>query len=155
MGLFNKTVAINENGATIKIHNKKEALFMAEQWIRIANESANLVNSTKNADVFFNRYTLLLEELEKLSKLEIFNCFSQKKPSKNLKEILDKKENTINDFITRFYNETISEINSLKTVTSKNKRIENFYTNLQKYKSMMSSNNLKRIDNFYLELKKG
>lgn len=155
MGLFNKTVVINENGTTIKIHNKKEAIFMAEQWIRIADESANLVNSTKNADVFFKRYTLLLEELQKLSKLEIFNCFSQKQPSKNLKEILDKKENTINDFITRFYNETISEINSLKTVTSKNKRIENFYTNLQKYKTMMSSNNLERIDNLYLELKKG
>ena len=155
MGLFSKTVTINENGTIIKIHNKKEAMFMAEQWIKIANECANLVNSTKNVDVFFKRYTLLIEELEKLSKLEIFNCFSQKQPSRNLREVLDKKENTINDFITRFYNETISEINSLKNIASKNKRIENFYINLKKYESMMSSSHLKRIDNLYLDLKKG
>ena len=59
------------------------------------------------------------------------------------------------DFITRFYNETISEINSLKNIASKNKRIENFYINLKKYESMMSSSHLKRIDNLYLDLKKG
>lgn len=155
MGLFNKTVIINENNMIIKIHNKKEALFMAEQWLKIANDCANLVNSTKNIDVFFSRYILLIEELEKMSKIEIFNCFKEKQPSQNLKEVLDKREDTINDFITRFYNETIFEINSLKTVSAKNKRIENFYIKLQKYKNMMSNNHLSRIENLYLNLKNG
>ena len=155
MGLFNKTVIINENNMIIKIHNKKEALFMAEQWLKIANDCANLVNSTKNIDVFFSRYILLIEELEKMSKIEIFNCFKEKQPSQNLKEVLDKREDTINDFITRFYNETIFKINSLKTVSAKNKRIENFYIKLQKYKNMMSNNHLSRIENLYLNLKNG
>lgn len=155
MGLFNKTVIISENNMIIKIHNKKEALFMAEQWLKIANDCANLVNSTKNIDVFFSRYILLIEELEKMSKIEIFNCFKEKQPSQNLKEVLDKREDTINDFITRFYNETIFEINSLKTVSAKNKRIENFYIKLQKYKNMMSNNHLSRIENLYLNLKNG
>ncbi len=153
MGFFNKTVTINENGTIINIHNKKEALFMAEQWMRIANDSANLVNSTSNVDVFFNRYSLLIEELEKLSKLEKFHCFKQQQPSTNLKEILNKKEYTINDFITRFYDKTISEINSLKTDTAKSKRIESFYKNLHKYESMLSSAHLERIETLYLDLK--
>lgn len=150
----NSVIVIEENGMEIKIHNKKEAMFMAEQWLRITNDCANLVNTTKNVDVFFGRYSLLIEELEKLSKLECFNCFTGKLPSQNLKEVLSKKEDTINDFISRFYNATIEEIYSLKTTKAKDKRVEKFYTSLLKYKDMMSDNHLSRIENRYLTLKK-
>lgn len=153
MWLFNSIVIINENGKEIKIHNKKEAMFMAEQWLKISNDCANLVNTTKKTEVFFSRYLLLIEELEKLSKLESFNCFTGKPPSKNLKEILSKKEYTIDEFIDRFYNETLYKVNLLKTQKAKDKKIENFYLEFQKYNYLLSEKHLMKIKNLYLKLK--
>src|SRR5699024_9670296 len=105
---FNKQVDINIGDNTIvTVHNRKEAEFYASGMLKIANDCANLVNTTKKADVFFPRYYLLLEKLDNLAKLEKFNCFRGTSPSVNLSDTLDKKALTINDFIDRFYNDTL------------------------------------------------
>lgn len=105
---FNKQVDINIGDNTIvTVHNRKEAEFYASGMLKIANDCANLVNTTKKADVFFPRYYLLLEKLDNWAKLEKFNCFRGTSPSVNLSNTLDKKVLTINDFIDRFYNDTL------------------------------------------------
>lgn len=155
MGIFDffrKPIYINIDGAIIIIHNKKEALFYISGMYKIAKDCANLVNTTKNPDVFFMRYNLLIDKLENMSKLESFNCFKDVQPSQNLATILNKKELTINDFIDRFYDDTLFQINNLKTDKAKEKRIENFYQKLLKYNDEMLPKNIEKYTLMYENL---
>ena len=159
MGIFsflnNKSININLDEDTIvTFHNKKEAEFYVAGMLKIANDCANLVNTTKNPDVFFTRYNLLINKLENMAKLEPFKCFKGTPPSKNLANILDKKELTINDFIDRFYNDTLFQINKLKTEKAKEKRIENFYNELSKYNDYILPNNIEKYMTLYENLLK-
>ena len=150
---FNKQVDINIGDNTIiTVHNRKEAEFYASGMLKIANDCANLVNTTKKVDVFFPRYYLLLEKLENLAKLEKFNCFHGTLPSVNLSKTLDKTVLTINDFIDRFYNDTLAQINKLKTEKAKEKRIENFYNELSKYNDYMLPENVEKYISMYENL---
>ena len=142
-------VTLTFDNTTVKVHNKKEAKFYAQQFLKISNDCAYLVNNTKNPKVFFERYQLLLEQLELLSKLEKFKCFSGKKPSKNLKEILDNKEATFNDFIERYYTDILNKIDKLKTQNAKNKKLDSFFNELSKYNDLMTLNNIQRYTNLY------
>lgn len=152
---FNKQVDINMGDNTIvTVHNRKEAEFYASGMLKIANDCANLVNTTKKADVFFPRYYLLLEKLDNLAKLEKFNCFRGTSPSVNLSNTLDKKVLTINDFIDRFYNDTLFQISKLKTEKAKEKRIENFYNELSKYNDYMLPENVEKYLSMYENLLK-
>ena len=152
---FNKQVDINlGDNIIVTVHNKKEAEFYASGMLKIMNDCANLVNTTKNADVFFPRYNLLLEKLENLAKLENFNCFRGTPPSVSLSNTLDKKVLTINDFIDRFYNDTLLQISNLKTEKAKEKRIENFYNKLSKYNDYMLPENVEKYISMYENLLK-
>ena len=64
-------IQINEN-AFVTVHNKNEAYFYSSNMLRIASDCANLVNTTKNPKVFFERYNLLINKLENLEKLWLF-----------------------------------------------------------------------------------
>lgn len=149
MSLFSKPVIVVDENMTIVIHNKKEADFMAEQWIKIAKESADLVNNTKKPDVFFKRYDLMIEKLQNLSKIQHLISYQGTAPSENLRDILSKKESTINDFIVRYYEDTISSINKLKTLQSKKKKMDSFFQTLRTYDNLMLDNNILTYQNLY------
>ncbi len=154
MGLFNlfkkPSVRIKLDGEFyITIHNRQEGEFYAAQMLKIVNDCANLINTTKNPKVFFERYDLLIEKLKQLSKLECLVHFRGNTPSKDLKQTLNKKAFTINDFIDRYYQDTIEKIKSLKTIQAKQKRIENFYQNLFYYNDCMLPVNIEKYTNLY------
>lgn len=130
-------------------YSRKELLIIADGSLKIARESANLVNTTKTPSVFFERFDLLVEKLELLSEFENKIKLKGKLPSENLKEILENKELTINEFIDRYYNELIIKLNSLKTEKSKLNNIENFKKNLEIYNDKMSEKNIKYYMNLY------
>ena len=153
LNFFNKQIRINiDENTIVVVHNRKEAEFYIAGMLKIANDCANLVNTTKNPDVFFMRYNLLINKLENMAKLEPFKCFKGTLPSQNLANILNKKELTINDFIDRFYSDTLEQINKLKTERAKEKRIENFYTNLSKYNDYMLPKNVEKYISMYENL---
>lgn len=156
MGILNflhsKSVIIDIDGIPVKVHNKKEAEFYVAGMLQIANDCVNLVNTTKNPDVFFMRYNLLINKLENMAKLESFKCFKGTLPSKNLTNILNKKELTINDFIDRFYNDILFQISRLKIENAKEKRIEKFYNELSKYNDYMLPENVEKYISMYENL---
>lgn len=153
LNFFNKQIRINiDENTIVVVHNRKEAEFYVAGMLKIANDCANLINTTKNPDVFFMRYNLLINKLENMAKLEPFKCFNGTSPSQNLANILNKKELTINDFIDRFYNDTLAQINKFKTEKAKEKRIENFYTNLSKYNDYMLPKNVEKYISMYENL---
>ncbi len=172
MGLLNlfknnKTATITQDGNKyFDVSNKKEAEFYANGMLKIVHDCANIINTTKNPSVFFERYNLLINttknpsvfferynllilKLENLAKLECFNLFNGTLPSQNLEDILNKKENTINDFIDRYYQHTLDKINSLKTTKAKDKKVEDFYKELSKYNDNMLSNNIQKYTSMY------
>ena len=150
---FNKQIRINiDENTIVVVHNRKEAEFYIAGMLKIANDCANLVNTTKDPDVFFMRYNLLINKLENMAKLEPFKCFKGTLPSQNLANILNKKELTINDFIDRFYSDTLEQINKLKTEKAKEKRIENFYNELSKYNDYMLPKNVEKYISMYENL---
>ena len=81
---FNKTTNINIDGTIIKISNKKEAEFYANQFLKHCNESTKIVNTTANPKIFFERYSILLHETKNLSNLERFLKFKGRTPSSTL-----------------------------------------------------------------------
>ena len=159
MGIFDnlfskpEPVIINVDGLIMKIHNRKEALFQAEGFFKIAHDCAHLVNTTKNPEVFFFRYDLLIKKMTHLSQLEKFNIFSNPLPSQELNEILGKKELTINDFIDRYYDSICDKLISYKTEKAKEKKINEFYNTLIKYGNKMNDNNIKKFTELYYKLK--
>ena len=82
----------------------------------------------------------------------MFKCFRGTSPSENLTNTLNKKTLTINDFIDRFYNDTLFQISKLKTEKAKEKRIENFYNELSKYNDYMLPENVEKYISMYENL---
>ena len=155
MGLFTKKVTINTNTKGLfdtnvpdnfyVVTSKKQAEFCSAGLLKIAYDSANLVNTTKVPEVFFERYHLLIDKLENLSKLECFKCFKGKLPSKNLQEINNNKVETINNFIDRYYNAILDKIKTLKTEKAKEKCVESFYKELSIYDDFMLQENIQKL----------
>lgn len=159
MGIFSslfkslEPVTIKLDGINnIVVSNKKDAEFYGAGMLKIANDCANLVNNTKNPNIFFERYNLLIEKLENLSKLEQFHCFSRKLPSVILKETLNKKFLTINEFIDRYYQYTLSKINTLKTQKAVDRKIQQFYDELFQYNEYMLQENITNYTMLHKEL---
>lgn len=136
-----------------KSQKQKEAKFMASQWIKQVNESANLVNNTKNPDTFFSRYEFMIEKVNDLISIQKYLKFKGDKPTDMLRQINDKKINTINDFIDRYYSDILEQINKLKTDKAKQKRIDKFYSSLVPYFDQMEKENIDKIDKLNLNFK--
>lgn len=154
MGLstFFNPIVINNNGSTVVIHNRKEADFMVEQWLRIANDCVNLVNSTKKPDVFFMRYNLLIEELTKMAKVEKIASFYNRYPSQDLQRLNAQKKDTINDFLNRYCADTVEKMSKLKTFQSKRNKADKFFQSLKQYDDMMLDENIQTYHFLYERL---
>lgn len=152
LATFFNPIIVNDDGATVVIHNKQEAEFMAEQWLKIANDCAKLVNTTKNPDVFFPRYSLLIEEMNKLVKVQSLIHFNDKLPSQNLQEIESKKVNTINDFLNRYCEDVIEKISKVKNLQTKRNRADKFFQSLKQYDNQMLDENIQTYHFLYEKL---
>lgn len=140
-------------GFFFKSKKQKEAEFMAPQYLKQVNESAHLVNTTKNPETFFSRYEFMIKKVKDLIEIQKYLKFKGDKPTDLLKQINDKRIHTINDFIDRFYDDTLKQINKLKTEKAKQKRIDNFYLSLSPYFSQMEKENIDKINKLNLSLK--
>lgn len=110
--------------------------------LRILKDCAKLINTTKNPKVFFERYLLAISILNELIPIEKKLNLKGDKPSQIKKQFYEKEINTVNDFIYRFYNETILKISTLKTQKSKLLRINEFCLALNNYKQYLSTDSI-------------
>ena len=100
---------------------RAQAKEQSAQWLKIANDCANLVNTTKNPDVFFPRYKLLLENMQKLAGLESTGIFS-KSPNLPSAEFLRLEKlfpAATENFIDRSFEEAKEKAATLKTEKAK------------------------------------
>lgn len=120
---------------------KQEAHFMAPQWLRIVNDCATLVNTTVNPEVFFYRYDLMLENIEKLASIEKIVHFSGKKPSAQLKELRAQKERETDTFIDRAHQAALEHAVSLKTEKGRDAAMQRFFRSMDPYVDRMTPGN--------------
>lgn len=136
-----------------KAKQKKAVRYgMASRQLKIAQDCARIINTTKNPKVFFDRYHLLISTLQTLSGLQHTVKFSGTKPSTMLLQIQAKKSATITDFINRYYADVLDKITTLKTDKAKQNKVENFLHSLEEYSGEIPNECVKLYTDIYAHL---
>lgn len=120
--------------------------------LKILKDCAKLINTTKKADIFFERYLLALSILNELIPIENKLSFKGDKPSKIKKQLYEKEIFTVNDFLDRYYNDFFEKINQLKTTKAKKNKIDAFSNELKDYMQYLSSESIEKYNNLYSKL---
>ncbi len=123
-----------------------------ERVLKILKESGDLINTTKTPKVFFERYLLSISILNELIPIERKLSFSGKKPSALKRELQEKEVFTVNDFLDRYYNDTLEKINAYKTVKAKQNKVYEFSNEIDKYSRYMTLESLKKFTTLYEQL---
>lgn len=129
-----------------KSKEKQMAHYMAPQWIKIASDCTNLVNTTTKPEVFFFRYDLLVETVSNLASVEHFVKFNGTKPSKHLREYQASRDEQEKLFILRAYEKATNDAKKLKTEKGRLNKIQKLFNELDKYCSRLSSENRQLLE---------
>ena len=127
---------------------RQQAKEQSDQYLKIAHESADLVNTTVNPEVFFPRYQLVLEYLEKCKQLEWTGIYenSPESPSDSLARIEDLFPIATNEFIDRSFEATKTKADTLKTAKGKENAIRRYFEKMEPYTAHMEEQS---VDHFY------
>lgn len=156
MGLFNRKKKAAAKAAAAEARAKAElaARMRAEAkeysagYLKIVKECVALVNETTNPEVFFKRYDLMLEHLERLAGLECTGIFenSRELPSTAFLRIEAQFPAATNNFIDRAFEEAQKHADSLKTEKGKTAALQRFFDNMDKYISYMDSESVEYLE---------
>lgn len=153
MGLFDKRkqkAAEREakEKAELARRIREQAKEQADQWLKIVYDCAELVNTTKNPDVFFPRYELMLEYLGKLSGLECTGIFSNSRelPSVALARVEAQFSTATNDFINRSFEAAREDAATLKTEKGKANAIKRFFAKMDILTIYMSAESVDYLE---------
>lgn len=127
---------------------RAEANRQSQQYLKIVYDCVELVNSTVNPEVFFNRYNLMLEYLEKLAGLECTGIFnnSRELPSDAFLRVEAQFEDATNAFLDRSFESAKKHAETLKTDAGKKNAIKRYFDNMEKYIHYMSGESLEYFD---------
>lgn len=125
-----------------------------ERCLQILKESTALINNTKNPKVFFERYLLVISILNELILVEqqYKDIFIGNQPTQLKKQLVEKEVYTVNDFIDRYYIDTLDKISQLKTIKSKKNRVTLFCNGLNDYKKYLNKNSFEKYTKFCTEV---
>ena len=125
---------------------QKLAAERAENYLRIIKDSAYIAESTTNVETFFSRYNLLLNSYKALIPFEDFLSFGDNKPSQAYQQILESREETIEEFISKYIAFVVADASELKTERGKNARYKKAHENLTLYYAEMSNDNIAYVE---------
>lgn len=120
--------------------------------IRIIQDSIKLLSETVNPDVFFSRLDLLKSTANHLQQLEPYIDFNVS-PSQAFNEIVEDEQESIHQFVIRYYNSVKSYADTLKTDKGKANQYQKFYDTLMNYKDIMNEENIDYIEYKYNQSK--
>ncbi len=134
--------------AELAARMRAEAKEYSAGYLKIVKESATLVNETTNPEVFFKRYDLMLEHLERLAGLECTGIFenSRELPSAAFLRIEAQFPAATNDFIDRAFEEAQKHADSLKTEKGKTAALHRFFDSMDKYIIHMDSESVEYLN---------
>lgn len=131
------------------IRDKQSAQIAAQGSLKIASDCKELVNNTKNPDVFFTRYDLLIKQIKILIDCSQYVSFTGDQPQDMLNHVLSIRQSATENFIIRYWKATCEKAETLKTDAGKQNQYKKFYENCMRYKQHMNSENIKFCTDLY------
>lgn len=114
------------------------AMEQADNRIRISKDCVKIINETSKTDVFFDRFNLLINNLQYLALLEDYLRYTESNPTSDLESLLKEKTEIVNRFFDRVYADAMT----LKTETGRKNRIDKFKLELTKYNDFLNPENI-------------
>lgn len=114
----------------------------AQNSLRIIQDCIRLISETKNPNVFFSRYDLLLNHSLFLIELEPYVDFTGAKISDAYQEAINNRQIATKEFITRYWSDTLSKMAKYKTDVAKKKKVNEFFDSLELHKNEMNQENI-------------
>lgn len=121
---------------------------MAPQYLKILKDSANIVNTTKNPDTFFERYALAEEYADKLCMLKGVK-YTGDSPTQIKKQLFNQKQVAIRKMVDKYYADICLKASRLKTLSARQNKIFDFITVLEDYFYLMNEDNKRYINKLY------
>lgn len=132
--------------------NSLVGVFTAEQIIsaadsiisqneHIINDCKELISTTENPSVFYERYDLLIEKYQELSKYEPFVVIYGYQPIESLTYFRNARTKYEKKFITRCYNKALVKADSMKTEKGRKNQFVKMRESLLQYESIMLPEN--------------
>lgn len=118
MGLFNRGFFKRKPSN----YEKEQIELMLQQ----ARESAEIVNTTYNPDIFFSRLSFTLDLLLDLKEYEKYPVFDVSTPTENYHKIVNSIEDIVNDFISRSFAHASESAKTLKTEKGRANRLRKY-----------------------------
>lgn len=119
--------------------------------IRIMNDCMKLMKTTKNLDVFFERWELGKQQNLFLKQCEDCKLYKKKPTSKDFAKFFFNDDMLLKLIISKTYIDTIEKAENLKTESGKARRISNYFQKLEGYSNLFSP----EIEEYVIQLKKG
>lgn len=116
---------------------------------RIMTDSASILQTTTNPEVFFDRLRLFETHGRTLVSLEKYVSFSGASPTEIYNTLIKEKQEIIKDFLVRYFSKVLDKADSLKTQKGKSNQYQKFYDSLTPYFSDMDSENINYIEAKY------
>lgn len=117
--------------------------------LRILQDSLEIVENTLNPDTFFSRLNLMVEVSNRLQKYE---PYLYKKPEEHpvlYFQVIQNYQQFVRRFLLRYYSDTYSKIEKLKTNKGKLNRWEKWYESLHVHYCYMNEENIQLIESDY------
>lgn len=128
---------------------KELAHQMAVNSHRIMSDCSNILQTTVNPDVFFERLQLFSVHCFNLSFLEKYIHFSGASPSLLYDTYVRERPEVIQAFLVRYFTKTDIKASGLKTPKGKLNQYQKFYNSMKPYFSEMYESNMDYIETMY------
>ncbi len=111
---------------------------ICQQKLKILNDSANLVNTTKNPQVFFERYDLLYKTAEELIPYEDYVNFSGSTPTQLIEQFDTQRDAAIMKLIDRAYETATQKASEMKTEKGRHNQFVKMFESFSLYEDELS-----------------
>lgn len=130
---------------------------MAERELQIYNDSIQIIKKTTDPDVFFSRFHLMIEKMNRIIELDcessgtLYLHFNGENvpvyeiAQERIKYLKDNQENIVSDFLENYKQVIATKIESLKTDTAKRNNLDKFSDRIIKYVTDMGYKNTRDI----------
>lgn len=149
-----KAAPAKKASAPLNERVKQMYIQQAQNDLRIIGESSKIVEETLKPDVFFTRYDLVFEHYEHLSSVERYVSFNGERPSEIYEKVKASYDKDVEEFIWKFFLDSLSKAMELKTTSGRQNRIKKAYEAIMVYRDKMGSENVTLCDKLladYLE----
>ena len=159
MGIFNfrkkksllelqKLVITNSPNKLIMKENEllDNAYKICNNYINKISDFVQIINTTSNPNLYFQTYEIMLDYTKKLIKFEPYLHFKGNPPTYSLDMFLSQRQQSINDFLSRYYENIAKKAIDDATEQGITALYNQFKNSLLPYYSIINDSNIHFID---------